>query len=507
MNVAADPQTSQKSVAKLLQGVEQSREGFAICDASGCFTYMNAEHLRMFGYDSPSEVLGRPWTILYREAEQAEIAAKVFPQIAFKGCWNGHLMARRRDGTLFYEDLTLSMLPDGGIVCNCRDRTALVELNRQLSRSERLFREFSDNLPQGVIIRGTDGVCAYINRLGAQLHGGVLREAVGRRLEDVLPEELMTVFCGHDAEATAKRTPVRFECDCRVAESVVALEFSVFPLIDSAGEVYSVGTIWSDVTIRRRHQQEIAATVERQRELLRMRSEFISLVSHEFRTPLSAIQTSHFLVRKFLGEADRTKLERYLTLQSEAIDNLRELVSQVLQLNRVEAAVGGPHGKLAQPAEILGKVIDQFNENAGAPRVQTRCGLPAGFIMVLDSALFRSAAENLLTNALKYSPPDSPVIVEVDCRGQELVLSVVDHGRGIPAAEQPKLFETFFRGSNVGAVPGTGLGLAIVRRAVEYHGGRVTFESTENQGSAFHLHFPLVAPAQPGADTIPVDQS
>ncbi|MEN9663201.1 MAG: hypothetical protein RL324_2150 [Verrucomicrobiota bacterium] len=509
MNTAEAPLMSQTSVAKLRQGVGQSREGFALCDASGCFIYMNAEHLRMFGYDSLSEVQGRPWSILYRDVERAQIEGTVFPEIIGKGSWTGCLMARRRDGTLFHEDLTLSMLPDGGIACNCRDHTALVELNRQLVQSERTFRGFSDHLPQGVIIRDTAGVCSFVNRLAAQLHGGVLRDAVGRHLEDVLPKELRSIFCSQDAQVIAQQAAVQFESECHLAEGTVTLEFSVFPLINSAGEVYSVGTIWSDATLNRRHQKEIAATVERQRELLRMRSEFISLVSHEFRTPLSAIQTSHYLIRKILGEVEGTKIDRYLTLQDQSIKNLCDLVNQVLQLNRAESAQAGSASSVEKPALILNELIERCNDMAQAPRVKSRINLAPDFEMTLDYRLFRAAAENLLTNALKYSPPESAVLVEASCRDEHLVIAIVDEGRGIPAAEHSRLFETFFRGSNVGGTPGTGLGLAIAQRAAEFHGGRIEFESIENQGTVFRLHFPLAGStlAQPPADPIPVDPS
>ncbi len=509
MNTTDAPKINGALITKLLQGVEQSQEGFALCDASGCFSYMNAAHLRMFGYESLSEVLGRPWTVLYDDAGRTEIESNVFPAIAKDGTWSGKIIAKRRDGTSFKEDLTLSMLPDGGIVCNCRDCTLVEELNRELSVVERRFREFSDNLPQGVIIRNAAGVCTYVNHLAAEFAGGLMRNAVGRRLEEVLPEKLRSAFCAPEMHSLAVLTTTRVVSDVHLKEGAVTLEFSAFPVVAFNGVPEAVATIWSDVSVRRRHQLETEALIVRQRELLNMRSEFISLVSHEFRTPLSAIQTSHFLVRKLLGEAPEAKIDRYLTLQAQSIDNLRELVNQVLELNRAESNLGGTIGKMENPALILGELIESINEVARVPRVQSRFDLPADFKMPLDGRLFRAAVENVLTNALKYSPPDSPVHVEVSCRDQELVLTIVDHGLGIPADAQPRLFESFFRGSNVGQISGTGLGLAIVSRALEVHGGRVTFESALNQGTAFHLYFPLVAPtpAQPFADTILIDQS
>lgn len=484
-------------VGQLLQGVEQAREGFAICDSRGCYTYMNAEHLRMFGFDSLDEVIGRSWTMLYNESEIEVIKTKVFPEIARSGTWNGHLMARRRNGSLFHEELTLSMLPDGGITCNCRDRTAVIELTQRLAEGERVFREFSENLPQCVVIRDAAGVCSHINRMAAQFERGMLRDAVGRRLEQVLPEDLRRAFLDREEEALRTRRAVIYEVDCTLSTGPASLAFTVLPVIDEGGKMINLSILWSDVTLRRRHELEIAATVERQRELLRLRGEFISLVSHEFRTPLSAIQSSHFLIKKVLGDDAPPKIARYLALQEQSIGNLTDLVNQVLQLNRAESDRAGSGLKPERPSPLLADIIDHFNDAAENPRVQRHLDLPEDLEVMLDERLFRAAVENLISNALKYSPLGSVVTVEAGSESGQLHVSVQDHGRGIPQAEQSRLFEAFFRGSNVRSVPGTGLGLAIVQRAVEFHGGRVTFESTENVGSTFRLSIPLQRPAPP----------
>jgi PAS domain S-box-containing protein len=493
---AGNPADTAISV-KLLQGLALSKEGFALCDAAGCFTYMNAEHLRMFGYDRLDEVLARPWTILYREDEQAWIRQHVFPLLLKAESWTGQLMAKRLDGSLFHQDLTLSLLPDGGIVCNCRDRSDLVELNRKLGQSEQLFREFADNLPECIVIRDPRGYCSYINQMAAQFNGGMLRGAVGRRLQEVLSPDLVPLFCGRDEEVLRLRSPSRYEADCRLDGTAATLEVVVLPVFDGDEHARHIGVVWSDVTIRRVHERETAAALARHRELLRMRGEFISLVSHEFRTPLSAIQSSHFLIKKALGETASPKLARYLSLQEESIDNLRDLVNQVLELNRADSAQPGKEQKPVKPVQILVELIDRYNDSVDVPRVQRRLDLPEDLVVLLDERLFRAAVENLVTNALKYSPIQSGVEVEAGLKGDQLVVTVKDSGRGIPAGEQARLFEPFFRGSNVGNLSGTGLGLAIVRRAAEVHGGKVAFESTQDVGSVFRLNFPV--PGRPPA--------
>jgi len=111
---------------------------------------------------------------------------------------------------------------------------------------------------------------------------------------------------------------------------------------------------------------------------------------------------------------------------------------------------------------------------------------------MLDEELLRHILGNLVTNAVKYSPPESAIDVSVGCARGEIVLVVEDHGIGIPVEDQPRLFETFHRGRNVSHIAGTGLGLAIVRKSVELHGGRIAVRSVPDQGTEFTVTIPEI---------------
>ncbi len=151
---------------KLQHGIEKSREGFALTDAAGCFTYVNPEHLVMFGFKDQSELLGQSWEILYSPESVARIQTEVFPALQSQGHWHGVVPARRKDGVIFSEDLTLSILSDGGIACNCRDRSSEVVLHERLAASETLFRSFVDHVPAAVTIKQANGQCIFLNRHG-----------------------------------------------------------------------------------------------------------------------------------------------------------------------------------------------------------------------------------------------------------------------------------------------------------------------------------------------------
>lgn len=475
------------------QAIEQSREGFAFTDREGAFRYMNREHLELFGFTDLSQVLGRPWRILYQPEEADRMEREVMPVLFSRKRWHGHIKARRQDGTLFNEDLTLSLLPDGGIACNCRDRTQELEMQERLSRNEELFRGFTDNAPIGVFIKHVDGRLHFANRLAAAFLGLTPDELVGRIDRDIMPADLMNTAFETDHQVVATARPVTMELTTRRGGSEYHLEVVKFPLCDRQGRVEYICSIYIDVTRRRQLEREAARVTEQQAELLGMQREFISLVSHEFRTPLASIQGAHYLLERRLGAAADATTRRYLELQGQSIASMRDLADQVLSLNRLEHQPALLKLKPVAVAELLDGIVNHFNglRPESAPRIALAVDLPAGFTIAAEPAMLRVALENLIGNAIKFSPPEGPITVSAAQANEQLVLGVTDEGRGIPEADRASLFKPFFRGGNAGNVPGTGLGLAIVRRAVTFHHGQVDFQSAEGRGSTFRLRLPL----------------
>lgn len=226
--------------------------------------------------------------------------------------------------------------------------------------------------------------------------------------------------------------------------------------------------------------------------LMAAQREFLSMVSHEFRTPLATMEGTHFLMRQRLAEHPDPQVRRFLEIQSGCLSVLREIVDQVLLIRRYEMDAPPAEYRWTRVAPLLRTIVDHINAAWSRARVvltsRTDCEVP------LDEHLFRAAVDNLISNALKYSSEDKPVDVLCELSGRKLKITVSDQGCGIPASDRPRVFSPFFRASNVGARPGTGLGLTIVRWAMERHGGSVAFESVEGSGSSFELSFPHAVP-------------
>jgi len=241
-------------------------------------------------------------------------------------------------------------------------------------------------------------------------------------------------------------------------------------------------------------QRLLAEQNERLRELDKLKDEFVSLVSHELRTPLTSIRG---YVELLLSEELNDDQRRFLGIVDRNSERLLELVSDLLFLAQIEA------GKLAIDVGSLDlkKVIEECIETSSAVADSRGVKLEATIERLPkiegDRVRLHQVLDNLLSNALKFTPSGGRVEVRLMRAGEAAVLEVADTGFGIPEEEQARLFERFFRSSSAteNAIPGTGLGLTITKAIVERHGGRIEIESAENAGTTVRVRLPLPSSA------------
>ena len=251
----------------------------------------------------------------------------------------------------------------------------------------------------------------------------------------------------------------------------------------------------AEVEERKRAQAELDRALASERELGELKSRFVSLVSHEFRTPLGITMSAVELLRHYAERLSRDKLDELLADIHGATLRMSGMMEQVLLLGRVEA---GKMAFNATPLDLFAlgeKLADEVRS-----ATQGHCPIALhteGDLLGArgDEGLIRHVFSNLLSNAVKYSPEGSPVEFQIRRESSTALFIVRDHGLGIPAADQPRLFEAFHRAGNVGEIPGTGLGLLIVKRCVEMHHGTIAFESGEREGTTFTIRLPLFSEA------------
>jgi signal transduction histidine kinase len=228
-------------------------------------------------------------------------------------------------------------------------------------------------------------------------------------------------------------------------------------------------------------------------ELSDRRSQMLSLASHEFRTPLSSIQASAQLLQNYGHQLSAEKRQQGFQRIQNAVASMNQLLEDVLTLSRTEAGQFMYNPVEMELLTVCKELLEPFQFTVGQ-NYRFTCLAPDGPVQAwLDEKLIRHLLNNLLSNAIKYSAPGSEVQIKVFARNDWVCLQVIDQGIGIPPDEQQRLFDPFFRASNVDTQPGTGLGLAIAKLAVDLHGGQITVSSTPNQGSRFTIWFPQPA--------------
>jgi PAS domain S-box-containing protein len=280
------------------------------------------------------------------------------------------------------------------------------------------------------------------------------------------------------------------ECRLRNRQGKVTTMLAAGVIIEFEGVDHLLGMM-VDISQRKQAEAELHRTLAREVELSQLKSNFVSMVSHEFRTPLGIIQSSAELLRDFYQKMQPGEREEQLESIARNTRRMAAMMEEILVLSRLDA------GKLDfQPAALdvsafCRRVLDEV-----LSATNRRCRIDLSLSPVsaqarADERLLGHIFTNLLSNAVKYSEPGATVRFSVDREGPDAVCTIRDQGIGISEEDQQHLFKAFHRGSNVGTRPGTGLGLLLVKRCAELHGGKLQLNSRIGEGTTVTVRLPV----------------
>jgi signal transduction histidine kinase len=246
----------------------------------------------------------------------------------------------------------------------------------------------------------------------------------------------------------------------------------------------------SEIGERKRAEAELHNALEKEKELSELKSRFVTIASHEFRTPLATILSSTELIERYSHKwSEEKKLTHFQRIQV-SIKHMTGLLNDVLLIGKVEAS---KLDFMPTPLDLVQFCRDlvedmQFTTATHTIVFSTQAQFPNA---CMDEKLLQHILSNLLSNAIKYSPQCGTVHFNLVCEQDKAVFRIQDEGIGIPVTEQNQLFDSFYRASNVGTISGTGLGLAIVKKSVDLHGGNITVDSEVGVGTTFSVMLPL----------------
>lgn len=241
--------------------------------------------------------------------------------------------------------------------------------------------------------------------------------------------------------------------------------------------------------------QQSQAREQAEREINELKSRFISMTSHEFRTPLTAILGTTELIKHYGQGWDTNKQHTYLDRIQKNVKHMTGLLDDVLVLSKADVNKVEFNPKLINLEVFCSSLVEEFQLNTKRDQKIEFDIFENQYEVYSDEKILRQILSNLLSNAIKYSPENASVRFQVNVNEEEATFFIQDQGIGIPEADQKHLFESFHRATNVGQIQGTGLGLAIVKKSVELHLGTIDFESIADQGTTFIVTLPITAEA------------
>lgn len=238
-------------------------------------------------------------------------------------------------------------------------------------------------------------------------------------------------------------------------------------------------------------KEVVSEMFEKEKELNQLKTRFVSMASHEFRTPLSSIQLSASLIDKYTSKQDATSVEKHTAKIKNAINNLSTILNDFLSLEKLEAGKIEPNATHFDLVPFAEEITEEMQLITKQNQLIVYEHQGTSSQVFLDQNLLKNSIINLISNAIKYSGENTMIQFNSKLQDDQLLIEVKDNGIGIPETAMSNLFEPFFRAHNIGDIPGTGLGLNIVKRYVRLMNGTVICESAQNVGTTFKLTFRL----------------
>ncbi|MGH3406683.1 MAG: PAS domain-containing sensor histidine kinase [Streptosporangiaceae bacterium] len=412
------------------------------------------------------------------------------------------LRALRADGTDRTVELTPTPVTVGGhtyFFGFLRDASELEEATRAVAEGEARFRLLSEIAPVGIVQSDPDGIVRFVNDKWSEMSGIPAAEVIGKSWRSTIhPSDVARIDSLRDTSGVA--TELAADCRLRTASGGEKwMHVEVRRITGSAGELVGRVTALTDVNDRmlmeeavERDRRRLSAQNDELRSLNDERVRYLATVSHELRTPLTSIVSFAELIRSEDSELDEDSAE-YLDIIQRNAERLLRMVGELVELQGLEEGVSRLDLAPISVPTVARESVRSGWATAAVDGVSLDIVAQDGPAVQADSGRIQQVLDNLISNAVKFSPTGGRVEVRATHTTSEWRIDVADTGMGIPASEVDHLFDRFFRASNAREtrVPGSGLGLPTAKAITELHGGRIEVASVVGTGTTFSVYLPI----------------
>jgi PAS domain S-box-containing protein len=421
------------------------------------------------------------------------------------------------------------------------DYFASMDMNQPISLvTNDAFKEIFQSMSEGIVIVDESGKIVVANPIAEQIFGYGRNELTGLMLEALLPEryrgrhvnfrrgfnahpEPRRMGFGRDLTAVRK-DGIEFPVEISLSYTQVQGKLLVMAFISDISErkkaeealkkseeqliVYAaelekkvqsrtealhktIQELENEVIERKKAEEEARKSLEKERELNELKTKFVSIASHEFRTPLSTVLSSVALIQQYNDREEKDKVDKHVQRIKSSVNHLTGILNDFLSLGKLEEGVVEVHKEAVAMSDFMRGIQEELSPTLKPGQQLVIDQQQTDMEVFSDPRLMRNILFNLISNASKYSSEGRSITLNFHRKGSTLTLSVKDEGIGIPKEDQKHLFDRFFRASNSGNIQGTGLGLNIVKRYVELLDGNISFNSADGRGTIFTITIPL----------------
>ncbi|MBZ0303855.1 MAG: PAS domain-containing sensor histidine kinase [Anaerolineae bacterium] len=374
--------------------------------------------------------------------------------------------------------------------------TELKKVQIQLQESHARLEAIVNNVVDGIVTVDRSGGILSTNQAMTTIFGYTLEEFIGCNINMLVAEPYRHTDSDQVSGFTVKNM-VGHEIEGRRKDGAVFPMYIAMSRMHMENQIIYTGVV-QDITARKQLESEqlekerLAIALEKEREMRQLKNRFISMMSHELKTPLASIRLASDFLKKYSDRATpEEKAESIQAIESQ-VQYLSEIVDDVTTLSKTEFIGEELNLETYDLETYLRDILEELEWVHHKTHRLVYKGVDRRVEAQFDRKLLRRAIVNLLSNAIKYSPEGGEVGVRLSVKDRAATIQITDCGIGIPPEDLPRLFEAFHRAENVGKLPGTGLGLAIARQSVELHGGTIAVKSKVGVGSTFTITLPLV---------------
>ncbi len=480
--------------------------GILVTDSNGIIIWVNDTFTRITGY-SPEEVIGKKTSLLKSGYHDLEFYKEIWDTINSGIVWSGVLINRRKDGTYYTELMSITplkmeesnnvyfiaMKKDMKDIHGWEDSEkqqstvleSVVPLMTELEEARSKTHAILEATNEAIILLSADDRMLWLNKAFGRFFSLITQDAIGDFFHN-LNSHWERVF-----EDSTKMIQILNNAKENQLSEYREVVTQIWPQKREL-EVYSAPV--ENASKNYLGQLFVFRDVTREREVERMKSEFVSLVSHEFRTPLtSMIGYTEIMLEGDAGDLTDEQTDFLKTILRNA-NNLAEIINSLLIVSRLEAGAIKLNTCKLEMNEIVNHAVELLRPQMDAKKLKLIVSVPTDLKAVEgDSRWINEVMLNLLSNACKYTPSDGTIRISAKEKDGFLYIKITDSGIGMSTYEQEKLFTKFYRAENPETIKagGTGLGLWISRSLVEMHGGEILVTSLPRKGSTFTIKLPI----------------